>query len=98
MSATNGIHAVISMSAPEPAEPIGTKINIEVGFIEFLRDSIPLTNRSYNDVLSVTHRYEISDSGLYLINAEGMYDGKRFYTKIFNSDAMKGTILKLTNG
>lgn len=90
----HGIYAITSTSAARPAEPIGTRVDIEVGWIEFDKP-IPLYDHSYANTLSLTHRYQVSESGLLLVHVEGMYEGERFGANILEPKRMTGHVVKL---
>lgn len=82
------------MSAARAAEPIGTRVDVDIGWIEFSRE-IPLFNHPYGEVLSLTHRYQITESGLLLIHAEGTYKDERFHADIFDPKKLTGHVVRL---
>lgn len=98
MNSTQGIYAITSMGAPYPAEPIGTRVDIEVGFIEF-DQTIPL---QLSDLI-LTTRYKLSESGALLISAEGIlqkdyfgyHEEVKFRATILGANQLKGTVVKL---
>jgi hypothetical protein len=89
---TNGMHAIVRISPPRPAEHMGTQVDIEVGWIEFHK-TIPFINA--NTFLDMQMKYHISESGLLLVDAEGRSGDKLLTGDIVYANQMKGTVVKL---
>lgn len=92
MNYTNGLYTITKISAPHPVDPLGNEIDIEVGFIDFHK-ALSLKNRS--PTLDLQMKYEISESGLILVDADGRCGDIMLSGDIVLAHRMTGTIIKL---